>query len=124
MNQPADFEMEWKWVLNQKYLNLVFKNSRPGKDGVRLEMQAIAFYQITGLNTGKGTWFDSRGMMLPLITEATDKELIVHWGNHETEEGKTIYRMESMHEMQVIDYIKNQNGLIEFGNARYRRVDD
>ena len=62
----VSFRMEWEWVLGEKFVRLEFENGMQGPDGVDPILQAVAFYRLIGEGRLEGTWFDSRGMVLPL----------------------------------------------------------
>ena len=117
--QEATFSMKWENDLNNKFLKLSFKNSFIDDSSIERVMKANAYYR---LNEGKGYWFDTRGMMLPLNLEVNENSIVVLWGDEETEMGKTIYSAIDNDQIRVQDFVLKDNAFIPFGEAVYTRA--
>ena len=70
----------------RKFYELSFQNQQDASKEYRFKSKGI--YRPWENGTFTGTWFDSRGYSFPLKGKFTENELIVYWGNPETEEGK------------------------------------
>jgi len=114
--------MRWEWVLNQQFVRLTFRNEMQNPDGVKRTLDAQAFYRLTEEGRVEGTWFDSRGMVLPLRGSADSTALTILWGTPETEEGRTEYRLLSENELEVRDFVLKDDRWRRFGEALYTRV--
>ncbi|TAI48826.1 hypothetical protein [Flagellimonas allohymeniacidonis] len=115
-NQKASFKMQWENELNSKFMVLNFENRFNDKSGVERVMNAKAYYN---LEQNKGVWFDSRGMILPLVLEINNDSMTVLWGDQETEKGKTIYSLVDDEHMSVEDFVFKDNSYMLFGRALY-----
>jgi len=111
----AEFKMNWEWTLDKKFVYLTFQNK---------VIKAQAFYQATGADEYIGTWFDSRGMVLPLKAGVKDSALVTLWGSPETEQGRTIYRLMDPDKIKVSDFVLKDNEWHQFSEAVYNRVFD
>lgn len=117
----AEFEMHWEWVLENKFVRLTFQNKMQRSDSMSVVLMAQAYYQPKSVENYSGTWFDSRGMVLPLKATAEDSALTTHWGTPETEQGKTVYRLTSKNNIEVTDFVLKNDAWQPFGNAVYSR---
>ncbi len=116
---PAAFQMSWKKVLNDRFVQLDFKNSFNRNDR-SYEMTARGMYQAVQ-DSVSGTWFDSRGQMLPLKGKVEDDSLVVFWGDVTTERGKTVYTLQAADSVVVQDYVMKDGSYQLFGEATYSR---
>ncbi|WP_149272969.1 hypothetical protein [Pareuzebyella sediminis] len=119
LKRSASFQMDWRPILDGKFYELSFQNQQDASKEYRFKSKGI--YRPWENGTFTGTWFDSRGYSFPLKGKFTENELIVYWGNPETEEGKTTYRIKDNGTVSVIDYILKDGKLIPFGNALYQK---
>ena len=113
----ASFEMSWSNELNANFVKLEFKNSFE-RSGQTYEMTALAMYKVSGESIS-GTWFDSRGQVLPLKSELIGDVLTTYWGDEKTEKGKTTYSLESMEMIVVQDFVMKEGEYQLFGQASY-----
>ncbi len=119
MGSPAKFEMNWQWVLDEKFLQLTFRHTREtGGDAV--VFSAHGYYKPVNDSMLTGVWFDSRGVSLPVEGRLGEKELSVDWGSDDTERGRTIYEMESSCEIRVTDFVYRGGSYVKFGEANYK----
>jgi hypothetical protein len=118
----ATFQMKWEWTLDSQFVRLTFENRIPQADGKDFALKAQAFYKLTGEDQYEGTWFDSRGMVLPLNATAEDSSLVTLWGSPETEQGKTVYRIVQRDSIEVDDFVVKNGDWMAFGKASYGRA--
>ncbi len=118
----AAFSMEWEWVLEQQFVRLIFQNKTQSPDGGERILKAQAFYRPIGAGRFEGTWFDSRGMVLPLQGTAEENKLTTLWGTPETEQGRTVYRLVDESHLEVKDSVLQGGEWHEFGHALYERL--
>ena len=116
--QEAQFTMHWQEALQANFLRLGFSNSFKDQAGAERRMDAEAFYHLPD---ERGYWFDSRGTMLPLKLELTEGSMTVLWGDEDTEQGKTIYKLINDHQLEVADFVLKDDAYMPFGKARYEK---
>ncbi len=119
MGSPATFTMVWSQELDGAFYHLSFENRRKGQEASDIVFKAEAYYRMGEDSSVVGSWFDSRGITLPLTGEATKEELTILWGSPETEQGKTVYTLKSDDTVQVTDYILRGEEYLKFGEATY-----
>ena len=119
MGKKATFTMDWQRVLDNQFIKLEFQNKRKSENNEDIVFKAIAFYKIVNDTTLIGNWFDNRGISFPLKGHVKENELTIHWGNDETEMGKTIYQYTNNTIITVEDFIMNNGKYYKFGNATY-----
>jgi hypothetical protein len=122
MGADAEFKMTWERVLQGKFVRLTFQNKMRGSDGVDRVLNAQAFYKPEASGQFSGTWFDSRGMVLPLKANAEGDTLTTHWGSADTEQGRTIYRLVDQNKFEVEDFVLRGGEWRRFGSAAYQRT--
>ena len=115
LGTDSDFSMQWEWVFDGKFARLTFQNKF---------LKAEAFYKATGSDQYEGTWFDSRGKVLPLKAKVENATLVTHWGSDETERGRTVYRPIGGDKIEVEDFVFKDNAWQPFGRADYSRAPD
>ncbi len=117
MGNTATFQMQWSTTLNKKFVHLSFSNSFTDKQGTTRTLASEAYYNF---KTKKGIWVDSRGVILPLVLAVTSDTLTVLWGDTQTEQGKTTYRLVNKG-IQVEDHVLRNERYFLFGKASYIR---
>ena len=118
----AAFSMEWEWVLDERFVRLTFQNSVAGRDGTEGTLEAQAFYRPIGAAEFEGTWFDSRGVSLPLTGSVENATLTSLWGSPETEQGRTVYRLLHEDQLEVEDFVLRGGEWHQFGHAIHTRL--
>lgn len=118
----AVFSMTWERVLGGQFIRLTFENKLQRPNEAARVLQAQAFYKSAGVDRLEGTWFDSRGMVLPLEGSVAPASLTTLWGTPATEQGRTVYRVVDEERVEVEDYVLKEGQWHEFGRATYRRV--
>lgn len=116
----AKFEMTWTETLGSQFIRLEFQNSFE-RNSVTYEMQAMAMYRFGDAKIS-GTWYDSRGQTLPLTATYENHTLTVLWGDENTEQGKTVYKLTDYKEIVVTDFVLKEGVYSEFGKAKYYGV--
>ena len=117
----ASFSMKWEWVLEKQFVRLTFQNKMPGPEGKNRILKAQAFYKPKEPGQFEGTWFDSRGMVLPLQGSTEDGVLTILWGTPESEQGRTVYRLLDESQIEVEDFVFKDSQWHQFGHATYKR---
>ncbi len=120
-NFQASFKMQWNQVLNDKFMRLVFENKFTDPSGNERIMNAHAYYD---LESKKGQWFDSRGLILPLKLEIEDNMMTVFWGDESTERGKTVYSVIDGNKINVKDFVFQKDVYQAFGEAQYEKLEE
>lgn len=124
MGATTRFKMDWKLVLEKQFLKLDFSSTRQVSEGNEIVFVAVAYYNIIDESIIKGTWFDSRGISLPIYGGVNKNEMVIFWGNDKTEEGKTTYTLINHKRIHVKDYILQKNDYVQFGEAFYTSLPD
>jgi len=119
LGASATYNMEWVKGLDDKFFILRFQNERV-VEGHELIFSAHAYYKIIDEKKVEGMWFDSRGIYFPLVGTFNTNELVIDWGIKDTEQGRTIYRLQSSENMNVTDYVLHSGKYVQFGSASYK----
>ena len=107
---PSDVEMTWQSVLDDKYVQILYKITMHANDGTDQLFEGTAFYKPNGINQYKATWFDSTGDMHPISAVVEENSLVSSWGTPETKMGKTTYKIIDFRTVEVIDLIQKKDG--------------
>jgi len=118
----AEFKMKWEWVLDRKFVHLIFQNKMLSSNGAYRILKAQAFYQITDTDEIQGTWFDSRGTVLSLNASIEENSLSTLWGSDQTEQGQTVYQLKDDDSIEVKDLFFKNGNWKQFGHALYHRI--
>jgi hypothetical protein len=118
--QDASFSMKWEKALGGKFIRLVFQNNFT-QNGKKNTMDAEAMYKPVSDSSFEGSWFDSRGVVLPLKAVFSGSTLTAQWGSPETETGKTVYLVKSNNEIEVTDFVQRNGQWQQFGKAVYTK---
>ena len=119
--RPSRPEMKWESTLNGKFIKLSYRTliQTPKGDEV---FEGHGYYKSLGAGKYQGNWFDSQGSSHPISAVFANDALTANWGTQQTELGKTIYRLTSPDEMELIDSVQKKDGTWqEFGRARLKR---
>ncbi len=120
MGKEAKFTMNWQKVLNSQFVKLEFQNEQKSGDNQSVVFKATAFYKIVNGEV-VGHWFDNRGVTFPLKGSVNESELVILWGDDQTEKGKTVYHyVKNTNEITVEDFVLNDGQYFKFGNATYK----
>jgi hypothetical protein len=118
----ADMRMTWEPVLDGQFHRLSMENQMTGKDGQTWHFKAQAYYRVLEEGTITGTWFDSRGISLPLAGRVEGDAMTIDWGTPEIERGRTTYRLAG-DGLEVTDEVHGKDGaLAVFGRTRLTRA--
>ncbi len=119
----ADMRMRWEAVLDGQFHRLSMENKMTGQDGKAWHFKAEAYYRVRKDGTIAGTWFDSRGISLPLAGRVEGDAMTIDWGTPEIERGRTTYRL-AADALEVTDEVYTQGGaLTVFGRTRLPRTE-
>jgi hypothetical protein len=117
----ADMRMHWEPVLDGEFHRLSMENRMTGKDGQSWHFKAQAYYRIQKDGTLAGTWFDSRGITLPLTGRVEGDAMTIDWGTAEIERGRSTYRLAG-DALEVTDEVYGKDGaLAVFGRTTLAR---
>jgi hypothetical protein len=117
----ADMRMHWEPVLDGQFHRLSMQNRMTGTDGRDWNFEATGYYRLGEDGAIAGTWFDSRGITLPLAGRVEDDALIIDWGTAEIERGRSTYRLAG-DALEVTDEVYGKDGnLAVFGRTRLTR---
>lgn len=114
-------EMKWEATLSGKFIKLTYRTELTSRIGKEV-FEGHAYYKSLGAGKYKGTWFDSQGSEHPITAVFEDNALTANWGTPQTELGKTVYRLVSAKEMELVDSVQRKDGTWqEFGRAKLAR---
>jgi hypothetical protein len=117
----ADMRMAWEPVLDGAFMQLTMENLMSGGEGQSWHFKARALYRVQDDGSITGTWFDSRGISLPLSGTIEDDLMTIQWGNEATERGSSTYRL-SADALEVTDLVLAKDGEWRaFGRTRLTR---
>jgi hypothetical protein len=117
----ADMRMHWEPVLDGEFHRLSMENRMSGKDGQTWHFKAQAYYRVQEDGTLTGTWFDSRGITLPLTGRVQGEAMTIDWGTAEIERGRSTYRLAG-EALEVTDEVYGKDGaLAVFGRTKLAR---
>lgn len=120
----SEIKMKWESVLAGKFYRLSFANKMKSKKS-NILFEGTAFYKVKSTSETEGSWFDSFGLIRPIIATLETTKITANWGTKETEEGTTVYRLIESDKLEVIDSVKSQNGTWrEFGRSNLIRLKD
>jgi hypothetical protein len=118
----ADMRMTWEPVLDGRFLRLTMDNRMTGAEGKAWHFKSQAYYRIEKDGTITGTWFDSRGITLPLTGGVEQDVMTIQWGTEASERGRSHYRL-SADALEVTDEVLAREGEWQvFGRTRLARL--
>lgn len=118
----AAMRMTWELVLDGQFLRLTMDNRMTGADGNTWHFKAQAYYRIESDGTITGSWFDSRGISLPLAGKVDQDSMTIQWGAEAIEQGRSHYRL-SAEGLEVTDDVLTKEGEWQtFGRTRLERL--
>jgi hypothetical protein len=117
----ADMRMRWEPVLDGEFHRLSMENRMSGQDGQSWHFKADAYYRVGKDGTIAGTWFDSRGISLPLRGRVEGDAMTIDWGTPDIERGRSTYHL-TVDALEVTDEVYAKDGtLTVFGRTRLSR---
>ena len=120
--QPSRPEMKWESALNGQFIKLSYRTVIKTSKGDEV-FEGHAYYKSLGAGKYRGNWFDSQGSSHPINAVFEENALVANWGTQQTELGKTVYRLTSPSEMELIDSIQKKDGSWqEFSRAKLKRM--
>ena len=122
---PAQIDLTFRSALDGRGRHLRFANTMRSLEGQDWRFLAEALYQCDPAGACRGHWYDSRGMVLPLVVRAEPASLVVEWGDAATERGRTTYTLQSPTVLAVRDEVLGADGAwVAFGETRLERAAD
>ena len=120
---PSRPEMKWELTLNGKFIKLNYKTEMKSSKGETQVFEGHGYYKSLGQGKYQGVWFDSQGEQHPIVATFENDALTANWGTPENTLGKTVYRLITPNEMELIDSIRKKDGTWqEFSRARLKRM--
>ncbi len=117
----ADMRMTWEPVLDGQFMRLTMDNRMTGAEGNAWHFKSQAYYRIGKDGAITGTWFDSRGITLPLTGGVEQEAMTIQWGTEAIERGRSHYRL-SADVLEVTDEVFTKEGEWRiFGRTRLKR---
>lgn len=118
----ADMRMHWEPVLDGQFHRLSMENLMTDRDGQSWHFKAQAYYHVLEDGSIAGTWFDSRGISLPLTGRVEGDVMAIDWGTPDIERGRSSYRL-TAETLEVTDQTYAKDGaLTVFGRTRLTRT--
>ena len=116
--RPNHLQMNWEWVLENKFLRLTLKNAMSSANGQKQVFEGQAYYQAAGEGKYEARWFDSRGVSIPIKAHAEGNALIALWFTPDRDQGRSTYRLVEPGKLEVIDEVQQKDGTWkEFGRV-------
>jgi hypothetical protein len=117
----ADMRMHWEPVLDGQFHRLSMEDVMTGADGKSWHFKAQGYYRVQTDGTISGTWFDSRGISLPLTGRVEGDTMTIDWGTEAIERGRSSYRLGDG-ALEVTDEVYAKEGELRvFGRTRLTR---
>ena len=118
----GDMRMRWEKALDGKFHRLSMENLMTGQDGQTWHFKAEAFYRVMKDGSIAGQWFDSRGLILPLVGRSEGDAMTIDWGTEASaERGRSTYRL-AADALEVTDEVYGKDGQLGvFGRTRLTR---
>lgn len=117
----ADMRMRWEPVLEGQFHRLSMENRMTGQDGQSWHFKAEAYYRVRTDGSIEGTWFDSRGISLPLTGRVEGDAMTIDWGTPDIERGRSTYRL-TAETLEVTDEVYAKDGALAiFGRTTLAR---
>lgn len=96
---------------------------RPALAGRWLELsyragpfEGRAFYRARDDVRYRATWFDNRGISFDIEGMVEGQTLTSNWGNADTEQGRTVYRLAADGRLHITDSVRRDGGYREFAS--------
>jgi hypothetical protein len=122
LGQASRVQMEWAPTLSGRFMRLTFV-SHIGPAPKTQRFEGHAYYQSAGEGRFRATWFDSSGVVRPIVASGTGSALVAEWGSPDTEVGETTYRITEPARMEVVDRVRGKDGTWrEFGRSTLSRT--
>jgi hypothetical protein len=122
MGRQAAFAMTWTPTDVPGVHTLAFSNAFVAEDGTRTPaLGAHALYRAAADGTVSGVWFDTRGVRIELEGVADADRLRIEWAAP-SEAGVTVYVWAGEGRVEVVDSVRAEGGMRQFGRAGYTRA--
>lgn len=122
MGRDSQVQMKWETVLDGRFVRVQFRTEWQTPDGKPQAFEGHAYYQQQKDGKYRATWFDAQGATLNIDAEFDGQALTSLWGPGAEKRGKTIYRLVSAEQIEVIDSARSKEGeWREFSRATFKR---
>lgn len=120
---PAQIDLTFRTTLDGRGRHLAFANTMRTPEGKDWRFLAEALYQCDAAGACRGHWYDSRGMVLPLVTSAESDRVVVEWGDAASERGRTTYIVLAPESLAIRDEVLGADGVWKvFGETTVQRA--
>lgn len=118
----AQSVMIWAPTLKDKFFRLDYSVAVTRDDGASFTFEGVAHYRFGEGETLSAYWADNSGDLHPIRAERDGDALIAHWGVDGAKQGRTRYELLSSARMQVIDWIKTEDGWRQFNQNQFNKA--
>jgi hypothetical protein len=125
LGRAASITMTWEPAVGNAFVRLRFRNEMAETaNQPAAVLEAHGYYRFgSGPMNGRGTWIDSRGVVLPVVVTVAGDSLTSDWGDDRTEVGRTVYRLVDAGTLEVVDAVRQPDGQYrEFGRSVLKRL--
>ena len=120
--RDSNVEMKWESVLGGRFVRLSYRNTWKTAQDKTLTIEGHAYYQSLNNGEYRANWFDSYGKARPIEAKFENGALSATWGTPATELGKTVYKLVTPDQVEIIDTVQLKDGSWrEFHRALLRR---
>ena len=116
----AQCTVEWGGGLNSSIVEMYYSVSVAGDPG-RILFQGKSVLKQTD-DGFQGFWSDSNGALHPVAALLKGAEMKSEWGEAETEQGRSHYRLLDTGQLQVTDWVLGEGEWRKFMDVTYERV--
>ncbi|HUF47697.1 MAG TPA: hypothetical protein VMM93_07760 [Vicinamibacterales bacterium] len=124
LGRASSITMVWESAVGDAFVRLRFRNEMAaGATQAAAVLEAHGYYRFSGgpMNN-RGSWIDSRGVVLPVVVTVADDALTSDWGDAQTEVGRTVYRLVAADTLEVVDSVRQADGSYrQFGRSLVTR---
>lgn len=121
---PAETTMEWQEALGSAMARLDFTIEMTPASGPVSTFTGIAYYSLAGSDGFDAFWADNSGEVRPITTRREGDALISDWGGHGGEQGQTRYELLPSGEMEVTDWVLDEDEWRQFNHNVFMRMVD
>jgi hypothetical protein len=123
LGRSASITMVWELAVGDAFVRLRFRNEMAaGAAEAAAVLEAHGYYRFgRGPMNNRGTWIDSRGVVLPVVITIGADALTSDWGDERSEVGRTVYRLIDARTLEVVDSVRQADGQYrEFGRSQLK----
>jgi hypothetical protein len=120
-NRPIWMVQTWGPAMQGTFTELRMTH-HVAADTTRVVFEGRGFYASAGTDSVMGTWFDARGISMPLRGSCTGMTLTMQWLG-DRERGRTAYGLHGADSLSVLDEVAMPDGSFRaFGRSMLKRA--